>query len=174
MQTVVCFHESCRRVHGRRTVQLSKFQETMKVHLFERSISSQDLHVHSIGSWKPLTAVEFVVKHSNLMVGFLEKRSLHRVLPLMNLDNQDKVLSHVELVLLKKGHSSLGIEGNWKLLESNGLLWKVWTLEIQRLSDLSKFLKLLAGCNDGIKFLSETRPPLPPHLCMVFWFSAEI
>lgn len=86
---------------------------------------------------------------------FRKKEVYIGVIPLMNLGNKGKVLSQEELVLLKKGHSSLGIEGNQKFTESNWLLWKVWTLEMQRLSDLSKFLKLLAGCDARIKLLQN-------------------
>lgn len=51
----------------RHTVQLSKFQEIVQVHLFKRFISSRDLHLHSIGSWKPWTDVVCsLVLHSNI------------------------------------------------------------------------------------------------------------
>lgn len=61
-----------------------------------------------------------LILHSNLMNKLFRKREVYiGVIPLMNLGNEGKVLSQEELVLLKKGHSSLGIEGNQKFTESN-------------------------------------------------------
>lgn len=126
-------------------------KDLFPVKIFMCTAQEAESHWQLLNLWQ-----SSLVLHSNLVSRLFRKKEVYiGVIPLMNLGNQDKVLSQVGLVLLKKGHSSLGIEGNQKLTESNWLSWEVWTLEIQRLSDLSKFLKLLAGCNAGIKLLSE-------------------
>ena len=94
------------------------------------------------------------------------------VIPPLNVGNPNKVLSHLEVALLKKSQSSLGIEGNEKLTESNRLTPQTETLEIQRfLSDLSNVLRL-AGSDTSINSSQSKATPLP--LCSVFWFSPEV